>query len=140
MKLILSSLLLLFITNYSKAQSDEQVKNEIATVCNYYLEGGTNGDSLTFSKAFYPNGNMMFIRNDSLITVSLRDFMARARNNGQKMNRKTKIEHIEVYGNAALAKLTIELDKVILHDIMQLLKTQDGWKIVNKIFSREEKK
>ena len=123
----------------SKAQTDPKTIKEIEAVCNYYLDGGTNGDSLMFSKAFVPDGQMRYMRNDTLFNVSLKDFMARARNNGQKLDRKTKIENIQVFGNAATAKLTIEYPTFFFHDIMSLLKTKDGWKIVSKIFYREDK-
>jgi len=123
-----------------RAQTDPQTIKEIEAACNYYLEGGTNGDSLMFSKAFQPEGQMNYMRNDTLFTISLRDFMARARNNGVKTNRQTKIENIQVFGNAAVAKLTIEYPTFYFHDIMSLLKTKDGWKIVSKIFYREDKK
>ena len=121
-------------------QADPQTIKDIETVCNYYLDGGTNGDSLMFSKAFAPDGQMRFMRNDTLMNVSLKDFMARMRNTGVKTDRKTKIENIQVFGNAATAKLTVEYPTFFFHDIMSLLKTKDGWKIVSKIFYREEKK
>jgi len=121
------------------AQTDIKTIQEIETVCTYYLDGGTNGDSLMFSKAFLSDGQMRFMRNDTVINISLKDFMARARNDGKKVDRKTKIETIQVYGNAATAKLTVEYPTFYFHDIMSLLKTKDGWKIVSKIFYREEK-
>lgn len=130
--------ILLFIT-VAKAQT-EQDRKEIETVCNYYLDGGTNGDSVLFSKAFSPGGQMQYMRNDTLVVVSLKDFMARMPNSGKKTDRKTKIESVEVYGNAAVAKLTIEYPTFFFHDIMSLLKTKEGWKIVGKIFYREMKK
>jgi hypothetical protein len=61
------------------------------------------------------------------------------RNTGLKTDRKTRIESIQVYGNAASAKLTCDYPTFYFHDIMSLLKTKDGWKIVSKIFYREEK-
>lgn len=125
--------------SYVNAQSKEEEIEAVKTVCNYYLDGGTNGDSVMFSKAFYPGGLMHFMRNDTLMVVSLKDFMARARNNGQKTDRKTKIESVQVFGNAATAKLTIEYPTFYFHDIMSLLKTKEGWKIVSKIFYREDK-
>ena len=131
---------LLFVSLGVKAQADPKTIKEIEDVCNYYLHGGTNGDSLMFSKAFYPGGQMNYMRNDTLFTMPLKDFMARARNNGQKTNRQTKIESIQVFGDAATAKLTIEYPTFYFHDIMSLLKTKDGWKIVSKIFYREDKK
>ncbi len=121
------------------AQTDLETIRQIQEVCTYYLDGATFGDSLLFSKAFVPDGQMRYMRQDTLMNVSLRDFMARARNNGARQNRKTKIESIQVYGDAATAKLTIENPTFYFHDIMSLLKTSEGWKIVSKIFYREEK-
>lgn len=139
MRKIFFLILFVPVSFLSKAQGDPKTIQEIETVCNYYLEGGTNGDSLMFSKAFVPDGQMRYMRNDTLFNVALKDFMARARNNGQKTDRKTKIENIQVFGNAATAKLTIEYPTFFFHDIMGLLKTKDGWKIVSKIFYREDK-
>lgn len=123
-----------------KAQTPEQEIEAVKTVCNYYLDGGTNGDSVLFSKAFSPGGQMQYMRNDTLVVVSLKDFMARMPHSLKKTNRTTKIESVQVFGNAATAKLTIEYPTFFFHDIMSLLKTKDGWKIVGKIFYREMKK
>jgi hypothetical protein len=127
------------IGHVTNAQTQQQDIEAVKTVCNYYLDGGTNGDSLTFSKAFSPTGLMQYMRNDSLQIVSLKDFMARMKNSGVKQDRKTKIENVEIYGNAATAKLTIEYPTFYFHDIMSLLKTKEGWKIVSKIFYRQNK-
>lgn len=122
------------------AQTKEQEVEAIKAVCNYYLDGGTNGDSIMFSKAFSPGGQMQYMRNDTLVMVSLKDFMARMPHSLKKTDRSTKIESVEVYGNAAVAKLTIEYPTFFFHDIMSLLKTKEGWKIVGKIFHRQMKK
>jgi hypothetical protein len=122
-----------------KAQNHTTEIESITTVCNYYIDGGTNGDSILFSKAFSPSGQMQYMRNDTLQVVSLKDFMARASNNGIKQNRTAKIENVQVFGNAATANITIEYPTFYFRDIMSLLKTKDGWKIVGKIFYREMK-
>lgn len=140
MRKIIFPLCLLFIFTFTaKAQNDPQAVKDVETVCNYYLDGGTNGDSVMFSKAFLPDGQMRYMRNDTVMNVLLKDFMARTRNTGIKQDRKTKIESVQVFGNAATAKLTIEYQTFFFHDIMSLLKTKDGWKIVSKIFYRENK-
>ena len=138
-KLMFLTVILVSFVFKGKAQTDLKTIQEIQTTVNYYLDGGTNGDSVMFSKAFVGDGQMRYMRNDTLFNMSLKDFMARARNNGVKQDRKTKIESIQVFGNAATAKLTIEYPTFYFHDIMSLLKTKDGWKIVNKIFYREDK-
>jgi hypothetical protein len=127
------------ICRIANAQTPQQDIEAVKTVCNYYLDGGTNGDSILFSKAFSPTGLMQYMRNDTLQVVSLKDFMARMKNSGVKQDRKTKIDNVEVFGNAATAKITIEYPTFYFHDIMSLLKTKDGWKIVSKIFYRQNK-
>ena len=140
MRKIIFSIAILFILSFTtKSQTDLKTMQDIQTVLTYYLDGATNGDSVMFSKAFQPDGQMRYMRNDTVMNVSLKDFMARMRNTGTKTDRKTKIENIQVFGNAASAKLTIEYPTFYFHDIMSLLKTKDGWKIVGKIFYREEK-
>ena len=138
-KIILSIAILFTFSLATKSQTDLKTMQDIQTVLTYYLDGATNGDSLMFSKAFVPDGQMRYMRNDTIMNVALKDFMARMRNTGTKTDRKTKIENIQVFGNAASAKLTIEYPTFYFHDIMSLLKTKDGWKIVGKIFYREEK-
>ncbi len=138
MKILLLALSCLAFS-MAEAQTKEQEMEAVKVVCNYYLDGGTNGDSVLFSKAFSPGGQMQYMRNDTLVVVSLKDFMARMPNNGKKQDRKTKIETVEVFGNAATAKLTIEYPTFYFHDIMSLLKTKEGWKIVGKIFYRQNK-
>ena len=126
MRKIIFSIVILFTFSFAaRAQTDLKTIQEIQTVLTYYLDGGTNGDSVMFSKAFVPDGQMRYMRNDTIFNVSLKDFMARARNNGVKQDRKTKIESIQVFGNAASAKLTIENPTFYFHDIMSLLKTKN---------------
>jgi len=140
MRKIIFSIAILFTFSFAtKAQTDLKTMQDIQVVLTYYLDGATNGDSLMFSKAFVPDGQMRYMRNDTIMNVALKDFMARMRNTGTKTDRKTKIENIQVFGNAASAKLTIEYPTFYFHDMMSLLKTKDGWKIVGKIFYREEK-
>src|SRR5215510_5712001 len=136
-KLIFPIIIPIALSFSAKAQTDLKTIQDIQTTVNYYLDGATFGDSLMFSKAFVPDGQMRFMRNDTLFNVSLKEFMARVRSGGAKQNRKTKIESIQVFGSAATAKLTIEYPTFYFHDIMSLLKTKDGWKIVGKIFYRE---
>ncbi|MBK8520337.1 MAG: nuclear transport factor 2 family protein [Ferruginibacter sp.] len=138
-KIIASFIIVIGFAGTVRAQAPQEEIDAVKTVCNYYIDGGTNGDSVTFSKAFSPSGLMQYMRNDTLQIVSLKDFMARMPNSGKKQDRKSKIESVEVYGNAATAKITIEYPTFYFHDIMGLLKTKDGWKIVSKIFYRMNK-
>jgi hypothetical protein len=139
-KLTLLALISFSFCLQTKAQTDLQTMQDIQQTLNNYLDGSTLRDKAMFTKAFSPTGLMQYMQNDTLQIVSLKDFTDRASDTKIKQtNRKNKIESIEVHGNAAVAKLTIEYPTFYYHDIMSLLKTKDGWKIVGKIFYREEK-
>jgi len=47
-KLIIVAIAFCYSIN-AKAQTDQKELQEVAKVVSYYLDGGTNGDSLTFS-------------------------------------------------------------------------------------------
>lgn len=139
MRKFLFTLLVVFFATGAQAQTDRNEIMKVAETVSFYLDGATTGDSVTFSKAFLPQGQMLYMRNDSVQIVALKDFMARTRNTGVRQNRKTRIDNIQIFGNAAQAKLTIEYETFYFHDMMSLLKTRDGWKIVSKIFYTENK-
>ena len=59
-KIIFLSAILITFSFRTKAQTDLKTMQEIQTVLTYYLDGGSNGDSLMFSKAFQPDGQMRY--------------------------------------------------------------------------------
>jgi hypothetical protein len=44
----------------AKAQTPDAETEAVKIFCNYYLGGGTNGESVFFSKAFSPDGLMQY--------------------------------------------------------------------------------
>jgi Putative lumazine-binding len=127
-----------FSTNLALAQHSSDELAAITKTLNYYIEGGTNRDSAMFAKAFMTDGQMIFMRDDTLKIVPLKDFVAGTKP-GEKLNRICRITNIQIYGNAATARLELVYSTHTFVDFMNLLKTRDGWKIVNKIFYREDK-
>jgi hypothetical protein len=123
-------------TLFAQHSSDEYAS--ITKTLNYYIEGGTNRDSATFAKAFMTDGQMIYMRNDTVKIVPLKDFIAGMKP-GEKAKRNCRITNIQLFGNAATARLELVYDEFTFVDFMNLLKTKDGWKIVNKIFYREDK-
>jgi hypothetical protein len=131
-------LLLLLLTGLGAgAQTDD--KEAITRTLLNYMDGGTERDSVRFASAFDASGLMQYMRNDTLKVVPLSQFRTGTRP-GPKLNRSSSIDYIHIQGNAAQAGLTIEYPTFYFRDMMSLLKTAEGWKIVSKIFYREEKK
>ena len=105
------------------------------------LENYMSGDGERVEKAFHPSATMKYIdaATGEFKDVPIADYIARVKANTTKSERKIEIVSVNVEGNAASGKIKIETDKVILYDYMNLLKINGEWKIVSKIFSRENK-
>ena len=131
--LLLLSTLLIF-TNPSFAQSDEQG----VRAC---LENYMSGDGSRVEKAFHPSATMKYIdvQTKEFKDVPIADYIARVKANTTKMDRKIEIVSLNIEGDAAQAKIKIETAQAILYDYMNLLRIGDEWKIVSKIFSRQQK-
>lgn len=129
---------LLFVSFQSYGQSDEV--EEITKCLNYYLDGGTNNDFEMLQKAFHPDARMKYLRNGEFHDVNAVEFFQGVmKPGGAKQERESKILHIDYSGHVGHAKLRIDYPKFSFIDYMNLVKIEDEWKIVNKIFHRENK-
>lgn len=139
MKRIIILLTLFFATALSLntfAQTNDEEK--AVRAC---LEEYMSGDGNRMEKAFHPSASMKYIdaQTGEFKDVPIADFIARAKANTNKSERKIGIVSVNIEGNAASGKIKIETDKVILYDYMNMLKVNGEWKIVSKIFSRKNK-
>jgi protease I len=72
--------------------------------------------------------------------VPIAEFISRVKSNPNAgKDRKIEIVSMNIEGNAAQAKIKIETANVVMNDYMNLLKINGEWKIVSKIFSRNDK-
>ena len=102
----------------------------------YYLEGHATGQGSAFAKAFHPEAKLFFNREGKFSQVTSADYIARAPGKpaDDESRRKRRIDFVDVSGDAAVAKLTLEYPDVTFTDYMSLVKVDGDWRIVNKIF------
>ncbi|MBC7851630.1 MAG: nuclear transport factor 2 family protein [Chitinophagaceae bacterium] len=127
-----------WITSSAQISDEEGVKQAVMN----YLDGGTYGDTVKLNKAFHTSASMKYIDNKTgeYRDVPISEFLNRAKANvGKTSNRKTKIVYTTISGTAAQARLEIDGGTYVFHDYMNLLKIKGEWKIVSKIFWREDK-
>lgn len=117
--------------------SAQQEDAAVRACLEHYMSG--QGDRM--EQAFHPSASMKYIdvKTGEFKDVPIADFIARVKANPAPTGRKIEIVSLNVEGTAAQAKIRIETDKVVMYDYMNLLKTAEGWKIVSKIFSRQDK-
>jgi hypothetical protein len=134
-------ILSLFVGNTFAQQNSNEEASVRETLLNY-LDGGTYGDTVKLNKAFHRSAAMRYIDNKTgeFRDVPIADYLARAKSNaGKKSDRKTRIVYMHIAGTAAQARLEIDNTTFYFHDFMNLLKINGEWKVVSKIFYREDK-
>jgi hypothetical protein len=133
----------LFIVFFTTATLQRSFAQEITDEAGVRacLEEYMSGDGNRMEKAFHSSATMKYIdvTTGEFKDVPIADFIARAKANTNKSERKIDIVSVNIEGNAASGKIKIETDKVILYDYMNMLKINGEWKIVSKIFSRMNK-
>jgi hypothetical protein len=105
------------------------------------LENYMSGDGNRMEKAFHPAATMKYIdyQSGEFKDVPIAEFIARIKSNTTKADRKIGIVSLNIEGSAAQAKIKIETDQLFMFDYMNLLKINGEWKIVSKVFSRQNK-
>ena len=109
-----------------------------------YIKAHATGDPAYARRAFHTQGNMIWIRDGSYSSETFDAFIKRAFTgkpaaDEDKRKDGRKIEAVDVTGNAAVARITLDYPSVKFVDYMTLLKINGEWKIVNKSFFAEPK-
>jgi hypothetical protein len=102
----------------------------------YYLEGHATGKGSAFTQAFHPDAKLFFNRDGKFSQLTSADYIARATGSPapDEAQRKRRIDFIDVSGDAAVARITLDYPGVTFTDYMSLIKVDGEWRIVNKIF------
>lgn len=133
MKTFALALILSFSVLSISAQTEiEQISKTLMD----YIEGTANGEPDRLREAFDKDFNLYFVKNDSLQVWSGEGYVSRIQE-GKKSNRVGRIISIDQEGDAATAKVEIDMPgrKRIYTDFFLLLKMKGKWKIIHKSFT-----
>lgn len=102
-----------------------------------YIEGSTNGKPKLLEEAFHPDLQLYYIHNDSVKTWSGKDYILSTKE-GEPTGESGKILDIDYTNDAAVAKVEISHpeSKYPYIDYFMLLKTDDKWLIIHKMFTK----
>lgn len=130
---------LLIVFQTTKGSSDAAA--EMRVPLENYIQGHATGNGDFMRKAFHTDAKIMAFRDGKLTNLTAEEFASRF--NGKpaadEAQRKRRIEHVEITGNAGVGKIVLDYPTVTFTDYMSLLKVGDEWKIVNKVFYAEPK-
>ncbi len=131
-KIFIAIFILTGISNVSAQTEIEEINKTLYD----YIEGTANGQPERLKRAFHPDFNLYFVSKDSLRVWSGKEYIGNIKP-GVKNNRIGRVISIDFEGNAASAKIEIDMPglKRIYTDYLLLLKVHNSWKIIHKSFT-----
>lgn len=122
----------------TQAQTDD--KTHIETVIrDLYFEGWMTGDTAKIGQAMHASCHLKFFRDNTFSDISRSDYLSRFKPRQKEAGTEGRILSLDVTGNIASAKCEIETPKALFTDYFNLIKTNEGWFIVDKISTRINK-
>lgn len=136
MKRILLLFTVLLACNTMLAQNQND-KEAIKKTINYYFEGSKTDNPDLLRKAFLPDATLKYLNAKGNYKMRpIQEFFGFFTNTKTRKF-ESKIYYIDVSGTAANVKLSTKYKTYQYIDYMNMLKTNDGWKIVSKISHKE---
>lgn len=106
-----------------------------------YLQGHATGDAAYMREAFLPTAHIEGIRDGKFLSWTANEYIAgfKGAPPADEAQRKRWIDRVDVSGNAAMARVTLDYPSGTFTDYFVLLKVDGEWKIANKVWTRREK-
>ncbi|HEX8846540.1 MAG TPA: nuclear transport factor 2 family protein [Pyrinomonadaceae bacterium] len=133
---LLVVLVVFFFISLTPAAAQDSEEAAIRETIQNYFQGHATGNGEHFRKAFHTDAKLFFIRDGKLTQWTAEEYISRASGKpaADEAQRKRKIDSIDISGNAAIVKITLDYPKVVFTDYMSMLKIDGQWKIINKTF------
>ncbi len=134
--LILVPILFVSLSANAQAEGTSEIVLITETLTDY-IEGSTNGQPERLRKAFHPDLNLYYIKNDSLKVWSGQAYIEDTKE-GQPTGEVGKIISIDYENDIATAKVQITYPgRTPYIDYFMLLKIEGHWTIIHKMFTKQ---
>lgn len=106
-----------------------------------YLQGHATGDASYMRQAFLPTAHIEGIRDGKFLSWTADEYIAGFKGTppADEARRKRWIDSVDISGNAAMARVTLDYPSGTFTDYFVLLKVDGEWKIANKVWTRHAK-
>ena len=134
------TLLAFLVVLFSNINANSQDKAQIEKTLETYFDGWQTGDTLKLGKVIHLTCKLKNVKANQVEVIDRKTYLSRFELHPKAENTGGKILTIDITGNTAAAKCQIETPKMLITDYFNLMKVNDQWYIVDKIFNRSEKK
>jgi aldose sugar dehydrogenase len=138
-QLLLSvSLFLPFFSAFSQNVPTE--RQLIETTIQVYFDGWATGDTTKLGQAMHASCHLKNYRDGKFIEFTRAQYLNLFKPREKNKNITTRIVFVDVTNNMAGAKVEISTEKDLFTDYFNLMKTNEGWFIADKVSTRSPHK
>ena len=131
----------LFFLLFSAGCIAQTEKEQVTATIELYFDGWGTSDTAKVGRSMHPSCHLKLFRDSVFRDISRQEYLSRfGQPKAKEKNVFTTLEFLDITGNIAQAKTRIETDKRIFTDYFNLIKTTEGWFIVDKVSTSTEKK
>jgi len=140
--LLLIGFNLLFLNVNAQADDATSDWHLVQKTLNLYIDGIGTSDSVKVSKSFHSSWQLKYFEDDKINIIKKAKYLERFNTAPHAKSDKWsgRIVFIDVTNTVAVAKVEISTAKLLFTDYFNLMKTSEGWFIVDKISTRSPHK
>lgn len=129
---------LLFLSANAQADDATNDWHLVQKTLNLYIDGIGTSDSIKVSQSFHDSWQLKYFEDDKINIIKKPKYMERFDTAPHAKSAKWsgRIVFIDITNTVAVAKVEISTTKLLFTDYFNLMKTSDGWFIVDKISTR----
>lgn len=139
LKILVFTFLMLSGCNLQAQQTEASELQQVQTTIGYYFEGWAAGDTGKLGKAMHSTCHLKSFREGKFNDIPRAEYLSRFKPRPRPDGLTTRIVALDITENIASAKTEIDTGKDVFTDYFNLIKTNEGWFIVDKIAVRKSK-
>jgi len=125
-----------FLNATAQTEDPQSDFNLIQKTINLYIDGQSVNDTVKVGKSFDDSWQIKVFRDNKVNVISKKQYLTGWKKATKSDNWFGRIVSIDITNNIAVSKIEISTPTLLFTDYFNLLKTDKGWLIVDKISTR----
>lgn len=133
-----ASILLTFLTGYflTYSQNVATERQQMEATIQLYFDGWATGDTSKLGKAMHSSCHLKNVRDGKFVQFSKEQYISLFKPRPRPAKLDTRIVALDITNNMGSAKVEISTERDVFTDYFNLMKTEEGWFIADKVSTR----
>ena len=136
MKQLIASMILLAAFFPAHSQDTLTERQQVENTIQLYFDGWATGDTNKVGKAMHASCHLKNYNNGKFTLFTRNAYLSLFRPHPRPKNLLTRIVALDITNNMGSAKVEISTEKDLFTDYFNLMKTNEGWVIADKVSTR----